>query len=89
MFDSEISTMEQYRVRFERECASSDTAARATSAEYIRALGAFVDAFNNGPGADPDLLGHDSTGTLSRVESHVEWAEGERHRVRHAVDKLR
>ncbi|HEX8433132.1 MAG TPA: hypothetical protein VF625_17725 [Longimicrobium sp.] len=86
MYDAEISTMEQCRVRFEREHASGDSGARATAAEYLASLGAFVDAFNNGPGADAYRMGHDGTGTLKRVEDHVVWAEAERHRVRHAMD---
>ena len=85
MYDSEISTMEECRVRLEREQASSDPKAGATAAAYLVALGAFVDAFNHGPGADTYRMGHDSTGTLHRVEDHVVWAEAERHRVRHAM----
>ena len=88
MFDSEIATMEQYRVRFERQRDSRDPEARDTAAAYLTALGVFVDAFNNGPGASAERMGHDTTGTLSRVEDHVVWAEAERHRVRRAVEDL-
>lgn len=85
MYEAEISTMEGYRVRLEREHASADPKAHATAAAYIASLSAFVDAFNNGPGADTYRMGHDTTGALHRLEDHVVWAEGERHRVRHAM----
>jgi hypothetical protein len=85
MYDAEISSMEEYRVRLEREQASADPHARTTAGEYLVALGVFVDAFNNGPGADAYRMGHDTTGALHRVEDHVVWAEAERHRVRHAI----
>jgi hypothetical protein len=88
MFDAEIFTMEQSRVRFERTRACSHTEACATAAVYVTDLGAFVDAFTRGPGADPHRMGRDITGTLSRVKEHVVWAEAERHRVRHAVHNL-
>ena len=88
MYDSEISTIEHYRVQFDQECSSHDPDARTTGTAYLSALGALVDAFNCGAGADADLMGHDTTGTLSRVEERVVWAETERHRVRQAMSML-
>jgi len=54
----------------------------------MAALGVFVDAFNNGPGADTRVMDVDTTGTLGRIEESVELAEAERHRVRRAIGTL-
>jgi len=85
MYEAEISTIEGYRVRLEREHASADPKEHATAAVYLASLSAFVDAFNNGPGADTYRMGHDTTGALHRLEERVVWAEAERHRVRDAM----
>jgi hypothetical protein len=82
MYESEKATMETLRTKFEREIAARDSVARTTATAYLAALNAFVDAFNDGPGADPRQMGHDSTGVLSGVEAEVVLAEAERHRVR-------
>jgi hypothetical protein len=85
MYEAEISTIEEQRVRLEQEHASADPNERATAAAYLASLGAFVDDFNNGPGADTYRMGHDTTGALHRLADHVVWAEAERLRVRHAM----
>jgi hypothetical protein len=82
MYDSEKAVMETIRVKFERQVAGRDAAARTTAMEYMAALKSFVDAFNDGPGADPRQMEHDTTGTLSGIEADVVLAEAERHRVR-------
>ncbi|HEX8673279.1 MAG TPA: hypothetical protein VF710_15400 [Longimicrobium sp.] len=85
MYEAEISSIEEQRVQLAWEQASADPQARATAATYIASLGAFVDDFNNGPGADTYRMGHDTTGALRRLADHVVWAEAERHRVRRAM----
>jgi hypothetical protein len=88
MYDSEKDTMETLRLEFERHLAARDPEARATAAEYMTALTAFVDAFNDGPGADPRRMSQDTTGTLIRIEADVVRAEAERHRVRTALGTI-
>jgi hypothetical protein len=88
MFDAEIATMEECRVKFEKEFEARAPATRASGKGYIDALTAFVERFNKGPGADSRRMGSDTTGTLDRVEDHVVWAEGERHRVRKALNDI-
>ena len=88
MYDSERATMETVRIRFEKQIADHGPDARSTAAEYMTALGAFMDRFNNGPGADSRRMGADTTGTLHRLEDDVVWAEGERHRVRRVLDTI-
>jgi hypothetical protein len=82
MYDSEKATMEALRLELERQLADRAPEARATAMKYMNALAAFVDAFNEGPGADPRQMGHDTTGALTRIEDEVVLAEAERHRVR-------
>jgi hypothetical protein len=88
MYDSEKAEMEALRLRFERQVAAREPEARATGTEYMAALAAFVDAFNDGPGADPRQMGQDTTGTLNRMEDDVVRAEAERHRVRTALNAV-
>ncbi|MDQ3605307.1 MAG: hypothetical protein M3418_03850 [Gemmatimonadota bacterium] len=88
MFDAEKATIETLRLQFERQVAAHQPEARTTAAEYMAALTAFVDAFNDGPGSDPGEMAHDTTGTLNRIEDHVVWAEAERHRVRTALNTI-
>lgn len=88
MFDAEKATIETLRLEFERQVAAREPEARTTATEYMAALTAFVDAFNDGPGAHPREMSHDTTGTLSRIEDHVVWAEAERHRVRMALNTI-
>lgn len=85
MYEAEISSIEEHRVRLEREHASADPKAHETAAVYLASLSDFVNGFNNGPGADTYRMGHDTTGALRRLEERVVWAEAERHRVRHAM----
>ena len=85
MYDAEKNTIETYRLKFDTEMANGGVAARESGNAYMVALGAFVDAFNKGPGKDSARMGSDTTGTLSRIEDHVVWAEAERHRVRKAL----
>jgi len=82
MYDEEKATIETLRLQFERQIAARDVEVRTTAAEYMAALTVLIDAFNNGPGADPLEMSHDTTGTLNRLEADVVWAEAERHRVR-------
>jgi hypothetical protein len=88
MYDSEKATMETLRLKFERRVAAREPEARTTAMEYMTALAAFVDVFNNGPGADPRQMGHDTTGALNRIEAEVVRAEAERHRVRTALSTM-
>ena len=62
MYDSERATMETVRIRFEKQIADHGPDARSTAAEYMTALGAFMDRFNNGPGADSRRMGADIIG---------------------------
>lgn len=88
MYDAEKATIEALRLQFDRQVAARQPEARTTATEYMAALTAFVDAFNNGPGADPHQMGDDTTGALNRIEDHVVWAEAERHRVRKALNSI-
>jgi hypothetical protein len=88
MYDAEKATMEALRLRFDRQLAARKPEARTTATEYMAALAAFVDAFNDGPGADPQQMAHDTTGALSRIEDDVVRAEAERHRVRTALSTI-
>jgi hypothetical protein len=82
MYDAEKATIDTLRTRFERQLASRDLEVRATAAEYVTALSALIDGFNNGLGAGTSNMSHDTTGALNRLEADVVWAEAERHRVR-------
>jgi hypothetical protein len=88
MYDAELATIEALRLQFERQLAAREPEARTIGKQYMAALAVFVDAFNDGPGADPRLMGEDTTGTLRRIEERVEWAEAERHRVRKALNAI-
>ncbi len=88
MYDAEKATIEALRLQFERQVAAREPETRTTATEYMAALNAFVDAFNNGPGADPRAMAHDTTGALNRIETDVAWAEAERHRVRAALSTI-
>jgi hypothetical protein len=88
MYDLEQDTMEALRLRFERQLAAREPEAGATAREYMDALTAFVEAFNDGPGADPYRMAHDTTGALNRIEADVVRAEAERHRVRSSLATL-
>jgi len=88
MYDAELNTIETCRLAWERHSAAHAPGARATAGRYMDALGALIDAFNQGPGADPRRMDGDTTGALSRAEDEVEWAEAERHRVRKALRAL-
>ena len=82
MYDAEKSTVQTDRRRFDTDVAAGAPSARASGNAYMVSLGAFVDAFNEGPGCDSGRMGSDTTGALSRLEEEVVWAEAERHRVR-------
>jgi hypothetical protein len=88
MYEVEQASVEQFRLKFAQQVEAGEPSARATGSAYMVALGTFVDAFNNGPGADSQRMGSDTTGMLCRIEEHVVWAEGERHRVRKALSTL-
>jgi hypothetical protein len=88
MYDAERATIEVFRIKFDQQLAERTPEARATAAQYMNALSAFVDAFNDGPGADSHQMGSDTTGALSRIEENVVWAETERHRVRTALNSI-
>jgi hypothetical protein len=88
MYDAEKATMEALRLQFDRQLAAREPEARTTAREYMTALTAFVDAFNNGPGANPQQMAHDTTGALNRIEADVVCAEAERHRVRTSLTTL-
>jgi len=88
MYDAEKATIQALRLQFDRQVEAREPEARATAAEYMAALTAFVDAFNEGPGADSLQMARDTTGALSRVEADVVLAEAERHRVRTALNTI-
>jgi hypothetical protein len=88
MYDAEQASVKQLRLKFEQEMETGAPTARATGSAYMVALGMFVDAFNDGPGADTRRMGSDTTGALCRIEEDVVRAEGERHRVRKALSTL-
>ncbi len=88
MYDAEKATIEALRLQFDQQVAARLPEARTTAMEYMAALDAFVDAFNDGPGADPRQMANDTTGELNRIEDHVVWAEAERHRVRAALNAI-
>lgn len=88
MFDEKKAVIDALRLRFDRQLAAREPEARATAVEYMAALTAFVDAFNEGPGADSRQMAHDTTGALSRIEDEVVLAEAERHRVRAALNTI-
>jgi hypothetical protein len=88
MYDSELDAMNTLRLAFERQLAAGEPEVRSTAMEYMTALATFVDAFNDGPGADPRRMGHDTTGALNRVAADVVRAEAERHRVRAVLNTL-
>ena len=70
---------------FERQLSERASTARTAGEEYLGALTALIDAYNDGPAAEPQLLALDTTGELKRVEEYVVWAEQERHRVRRSL----
>jgi hypothetical protein len=85
MYEENRAEIDQIKARFDRQIEQQSVEARRTADEYLTALGNFVEAFNNGPGADAHLMNEDTTGELHRVEDRVAWAELERHRVRRAL----
>jgi hypothetical protein len=89
MYEANKSRIDDIRRRFDDEVAARSPASEGTAREYLEALTDFVDAYNHGPGADPRLVGLDTTGQLGRTEDEVEWAEAERRRVRKMLSGIR
>ena len=88
MYDAERDTVQTHRLKFDSQIEEGASAARESGNAYMLALGAFVDAFNQGPGCDSRRMGADTTGALSRLEDDVVWAESERHRVRKVLTSI-
>ena len=89
MYEHAKSRIDEIRRRFEADVDARSMNMEETGREYLEALTAFVDDYNHGPGADPRLVGLDTTGQLGRVEDEVEWAEDERRRVRKLLSSSR
>ena len=90
MYDYRRDQIEKFRLRFEEQRANGSAQDTLDAAkEYLDALTDFIRAYNDGPAGDPHIASRiDTTGELSRVEDHAEWAEQERHRVRKVVSGI-
>ena len=88
MYERRRDEIEELRVRFDRDLAERSPAARTTGKEYLEALGALIQTVEEGPAADPQLSGLDTTGELIRADEFEQWAEQERHRVRRALTDI-
>ncbi|MBW3628182.1 MAG: hypothetical protein KY464_02685 [Gemmatimonadetes bacterium] len=77
------------RARFDREVAEHLPSARQTAEEYLGLLTDLISTVEEGPVADPQLAGLDTTGSLKEAEELEAWAETERHRVRRALAEIR
>jgi hypothetical protein len=85
MYEAKKAQIDVLRTRFERQAAEHSPDLQRTATEYLDVLSDFVTTFNEGAGADPRLMGLDTTGELNRIEEQAAWAEQERRRVRKVI----
>jgi hypothetical protein len=88
MYEEKKDQIDRLKTRFDVEMRARSPAARKVADEYLNALTDFIRSYDDGPASDPDVFRHDTTGQLTRVEEHAEWAEQERHRVRRALNDI-
>lgn len=89
MYERRHAEIEHMRARFDQEVAESRPSARQTAEQYLGLLNDLITTVEEGPVADPQLLGLDTTGSLKEAEEFEAWAEAERHRVRRALAEIR
>ncbi|MBA2668974.1 MAG: hypothetical protein H0U67_01220 [Gemmatimonadetes bacterium] len=88
MYDARKAHLEELRQKFDSEFETRSMHARQVGEEYLDALNDFLRAFNNGPAADPQLAGLDTTGELNRNEEYAAWVQDEQRRVRHSLNDV-
>lgn len=87
MYDAKRARIDTLKARVERQATERSPEYRRTAEEYVAALTDFVDTVNHGPGADPRLLGLDTTGELTRLQERAAWAEEELRRIRSSLSR--
>ncbi len=85
MYDAWKARLEELRERFDSEFEMRSAQARQVGEEYLEAIDDFLRTFNDGPAADPQIAGLDTTGELNRNEEYAAWVQDEQRRVRHAL----
>ena len=88
MYEAKKARIDEMRRRFDRQLGERSPEVQGTAREYLEALTDLVESFNDGPGGDPRIVGHDTTGELNRIEDQVKWAEDERRRVRRSLQEI-
>lgn len=88
MYDARKARLEDLKSRFEREFGARSPEARETGKEYLAGLAEFLSEVDQGPVADPQIAGLDTTGTVERTGEYSDWVAEEHVRVRRALQEL-
>jgi hypothetical protein len=88
MYDARKAQLEDLRKKFDSEFEMRSTHARQVGEEYLEEIEDFLRTFNDGPAADPNLAGLDTTGELNRNEEYAAWVQDEQRRVRHSLNDI-
>lgn len=88
MFDAKKARLQELKTRFEREYDQGSPDTHGVGQEYLEALVSFLDEFDHGPAANPQIVAVDTTGTINRDEEYVEWVAQEHVRVRRMLRQV-